>query len=78
MATLHDRMPVILPPEAWSPWLDRDITEVADIGDLLVPAPPRLITFYPVSTAVNSVRNKGPENIEPVESAEDPAQQTLL
>jgi len=30
-----------------------------------VPAPPELIEFYPVSTAVNSVRNHGPELIEP-------------
>src|SRR5690606_25370196 len=24
MAKIHDRMPVILPPEAWDTWLDRD------------------------------------------------------
>jgi putative SOS response-associated peptidase YedK len=27
LAALHDRMPVVLPPAAWDPWLDRDLTD---------------------------------------------------
>jgi putative SOS response-associated peptidase YedK len=78
MAQLHDRMPIILPPDRWDPWLDRDLTDTVELVQFLVPAAPELITFHPVSTAVNSVRNKGPENIEPVESPDQPSQQSLL
>jgi putative SOS response-associated peptidase YedK len=57
MAKIHDRMPVILPPEAWDTWLDRDNEDLELLGRLLVPAPPQLIVLRPISTAVNNVRN---------------------
>jgi putative SOS response-associated peptidase YedK len=60
MATIHDRMPVILPPEAWDTWLDREVQDLELLGKLLVPAPPALITLRPISTQVNNVRNDGP------------------
>jgi putative SOS response-associated peptidase YedK len=66
MAPVHDRMPVILPASAWGLWLDRENDDLETLGRLLVPAPPTLLTLRPVSTEVNSVRNKGPELIEPV------------
>jgi len=59
VATIHDRMPVMLPPAAWDTWLDPDIHDVALLDELLVPAPAELIELYPVSTDVNNVRNKG-------------------
>jgi putative SOS response-associated peptidase YedK len=62
MAPIHDRMPVILPPSAWDTWLDPTY-DAAALGKLLVPAPAELLTAYPVPTAVNSVRNDGPELI---------------
>ena len=58
MAELHDRMPVILPASAWEEWLD-PATDPSRLTKLLVPAPKELITFHPVSTEVNNVRNKG-------------------
>ena len=61
MAAVHDRMPVILPRDAWDTWLDRDNHDLELLGKLLVPAAPSLITMHPVSTAVNNVRNDGPE-----------------
>jgi putative SOS response-associated peptidase YedK len=61
MAPIHDRMPVILPPSAWDTWLDPAYDDVAALGKLLVPAPGGLLTAHPVSTAVNSVRNDGPD-----------------
>jgi len=66
MAELHDRMPVILPASAWAEWLDPG-TDAAELGRFLVPAPSRLITFHPVSTEVNNVRNKGEHLTEEVE-----------
>jgi putative SOS response-associated peptidase YedK len=64
MAPVHDRMPVLLPPTVWQQWLDPDNHDLESLSALLVPAPDDLLVMHPVSTAVNSVRNKGPELIE--------------
>jgi putative SOS response-associated peptidase YedK len=77
MQPLHDRMPVILPASAWEEWLDPANDDIETLGKLLVPAPPELIVTHPVSTEVNSVRNKGAELIEPVEPAPEAEQQEL-
>jgi putative SOS response-associated peptidase YedK len=61
MAPIHDRMPVILPPPAWDTWLDPSYKDIEALRKLLVPAPAELLVARPVSTAVNSVRNDGPE-----------------
>ncbi len=65
MAQVHDRMPVILPASAWDEWLDPTNDDVEALGKLLVPAPKLLTVMHPVSPAVGSVRNQGPELIEP-------------
>jgi putative SOS response-associated peptidase YedK len=56
MRTIHERMPVILAPDDWAEWLEGD-----DPAALLRPAPDGLLRFWPVSKAVNSPRNNGPE-----------------
>ena len=67
MATIHDRMPVILPPEAWDTWLDRDNQDLELLGKLLVPADPELTVLRPISTEVNNVRNDGPQLTDEVD-----------
>lgn len=67
MATLHDRMPVILPPERWAEWLDPTNHDVEALQGLLVPAAPDLLVVHPVSTAVGNVRNDGPELVLPID-----------
>lgn len=69
IASIHTRMPVILPPEHWDLWLDREITAPEAVEPLLAPAPASRIARRPVSTLVNSVRNNLPENITPLETA---------
>jgi putative SOS response-associated peptidase YedK len=64
VAEVHDRMPVMLPPDAWGTWLDRENHDIDALQGLLVPAPAELIRIHPVSTEVNNVRNNGPELIE--------------
>lgn len=66
MAPIHDRMPVLLPPAAWDGWLDPANHDVAALGTLLVPAPPRILTMHPVTTDVGNVRNRGPHLIDPL------------
>ena len=71
VAEVHDRMPIMLPPSAWQTWLSPDIDDLDLLGRLLVPAPAEIIEIYPVSTDVNSVRNRGPhlmDRAEPITS----------
>ena len=65
MAPVHDRMPVLLPARSWAQWLDPTNTDLAGLQQLLVPAPDDVLTMHAVSTAVNNVRNKGPELTAP-------------
>jgi putative SOS response-associated peptidase YedK len=66
VATLHDRMPAILEPEAFAAWLDPDADPEA-LAELLGPAADGVLDMYPVSRRVNSVRNDDPSCITPVE-----------
>ncbi len=59
---IHDRMPVILPPESWGPWLD-PANPVP--GDMLTPYLAEDMTATAVSPRVNSVRNNDPGCLEP-------------
>jgi putative SOS response-associated peptidase YedK len=63
---IHDRMPMVIDPANWGEWLDPTNRDVSDLRSLLAPAVVSGLTTYPVSTAVNSVRNNGPELIEPL------------
>jgi putative SOS response-associated peptidase YedK len=65
---VHDRMPMFLEPDAYDSWLDPAQQRPADLLDLLVPAAPGRLDAFPVSTAVNNVRNNGPELILPVDA----------
>jgi len=56
MRAVHDRMPAILAPGDWAEWLESD-----GPAPLMRPAPDDLLRFWPVSKAVNSPRNNGPE-----------------
>lgn len=65
VARVHDRMPVILAPNDHDPWLYGE-SERDDLQQLLAPYPAEAMTACPVSKAVNSPKNDGPELIEPV------------
>ena len=61
MHELHDRMPVVLEPQAWAVWLGES---AEDASDLMRPARDGVLRLWPVSRAVNSVRNNGPELLD--------------
>ena len=69
MAPIHDRMPVVVPPESWAAWLDPTAREPGELRALLEPRDDVALAAYPVPPLVNNVRNNGPELIdaEPVE-----------
>ena len=63
---IHDRMPMLVEPERYGAWLDPARTDPEELLPLLVPASPGRLEAWPVSTAVNNVRNNGPELVEPL------------
>ncbi len=69
-AVVHDRMPVILGPDAYDLWLDPGMQNVAAASGLLKPYDARLMRCYPVSTRMNSVVNDDVECSAAVELAE--------
>ena len=62
---IHDRMPVIVPPEAFNLWLDCAEVDATTAAALIAPAPETLLDYYEVSTAVNRAANDEPRLIEP-------------
>jgi putative SOS response-associated peptidase YedK len=67
LGRIHDRMPMVIDPRSWADWLDPASSNVDDLRALLAPAAARGLISYPVSRAVGSVRNNGPELIRPAE-----------
>jgi len=67
MAKIHDRMPVIIKPEDYTSWLDRDFTDVIKIQAMALPYPERLMEAYPVSRKVNSPKNDSADLMEEVQ-----------
>lgn len=63
---IHDRTPLIVPPEMWSDWLDPETTKEDDVRSLLDSMPEPHLVPRVVSDRVNSVRNNGPKLLDPV------------
>lgn len=66
---VHDRMPACLTPDAFDTWLGSDLTpdgalELLDSTSFEVA---HEFGYYPVSKAVNSVKNNGPQLLDAVE-----------
>ena len=76
LTKIHDRMPLIMPREHWSAWLDPDHPAPHEL--LETPGLERVsgIAVREVPALVNSVRNNGPELLGPVE--EEAGQISLL
>jgi len=62
VSDLHNRMPVIVPPEKYEVWLDPDVTDFAEIRDILQPYEPTLMRRYPVSTKLNNSKHDDAES----------------
>ena len=60
LRAIHDRMPVILEPEAAARWLTTPPERAGELGDLLRPAPDGLLRLHAVSVAVNNPGAEGP------------------
>ncbi|MBW4030506.1 MAG: SOS response-associated peptidase [Acidobacteria bacterium] len=67
MDEIHDRMPVVIELDDVADWLDVGESGPHERSRLLRRAPAGTLRHYGVDPAVGSVRNDGPELIEPVE-----------
>ena len=61
---IHDRMPVVLPPDVEGAWLDPEVDE-DELRLMLAPAPEGLLTVREVIDSVNDVRDDGPHLLDP-------------
>ena len=69
LRAVHDRMPLVLPREAWDEWLDPATTDPSQVADQLRAAthvPPGRFTAVPVGVRVGQVREDDPGLVEPV------------
>lgn len=66
MASIHNRMPVILAPTSYDQWLDPTFQHIEPLKALLRPYLSEELTAYPVSTLVNNPRHDAPQCLEPV------------
>ena len=64
MRPIHDRMPVILPPESYDLWLDPAMQQPDRLTPLLAPYPAEQMKTSPVSSLVNNPANDDPRCIE--------------
>lgn len=67
MATLHDRMPVLLQPEDYERW----ISSAEDPGDLMKPFPAELMTTWKIGRNAGSPKNDSPDIIEEIDPEPD-------
>jgi putative SOS response-associated peptidase YedK len=66
LAPIHERMPVIVPPEGFELWLNANEVDATIAAALIAPAPDNLLEAYEISTAVNRTANDNPKLLEPV------------
>ncbi|MFD5829434.1 SOS response-associated peptidase [Lentzea sp. NPDC060358] len=72
LTEIHNRMPLLLPPDRWAAWLDPDSL---DPSALLTPdlSIVEALELRPVSTAVGSVKNNDPSLLDRVPLAGEPS-----
>ncbi len=66
MQEIHDRMPVILPAEAYGDWLNPKNQDMVALQNFIRPYPAQQMMAYSVSAQMSNARNDGAELIEPV------------
>jgi putative SOS response-associated peptidase YedK len=75
LADIHPRMPLALPRDRWSDWLDPSRADPEDVRALLAPPPAGTMRAYPVPAEVSNVRNNGADLVRELES---PGESTLF
>ena len=69
---VHDRMPVVVPPDVFDLWLNCGEVDATTAAALIAPAPDDAMEAYPVSTDVNRVANDNAKLLEPAAPGSEP------
>jgi putative SOS response-associated peptidase YedK len=64
---IHDRSPVVLPPDFQGDWLDPSLTDLELVRQVLDAVPPPRLATHEVGRAVGSPRVNGPQLVLPLE-----------
>jgi putative SOS response-associated peptidase YedK len=72
VASIHDRMPVIMPQEKVDMWLDPAFRDFESLKGILRPYPSEKLEMYKVSSRVNSPKFDSAANISPIEEWAQP------
>jgi putative SOS response-associated peptidase YedK len=67
-ARLHNRMPVVLKPEAWPVWLGEEPADQSALKALLAPFPSDEMICWPVNARVGNVKNNDASLIESIDA----------
>jgi putative SOS response-associated peptidase YedK len=73
MATIHDRMPYVLPPERYAAWLGEEDAEVAELLAGPSPSLEKDLEIRKVGRGVGRATNEGPELVRPVDGEDHPS-----
>ena len=65
LQNIHNRMPVVLPEDAYSLWLQTEQVDTTELKSLLNPYTAAEMKAYPVSTQVNNPANEAPACVQP-------------
>lgn len=65
LTRIHHRVPLIVPRERWDEWLHATDDEADHLAARMDELPPPDLVADPITTRVNSVRNEGPQLLEP-------------
>ena len=76
LAAIHDRMPVMLTPDAQDKWLRDSGSD--ELMKLLEPFPAEAMKSFPVSQQVNHAQIEEPSLVEPIELVAEPENLTLF
>jgi putative SOS response-associated peptidase YedK len=66
LAPLHDRMPVLVPPDRWAPWLGETAATDAELKAMLKPYPGTAMTFWPVDRRLGNAKTDSPDLFTPL------------
>ncbi|GAB3705021.1 SOS response-associated peptidase [Nocardiopsis oceani] len=77
LAHIHERMPVVVPADGWSSWLD-PASGPDDLAHLMARTPVDRFAVDEVSTDVNSIKNNRPDLLEPVAAGGSDETETLF
>jgi len=65
LAEIHNRMPVILRPDQYGPWLKKQ-TDTDTLKKMFKPFDAKKLTFHPVSGLCNSPKNDSPDCLKEI------------